>query len=426
MVRLLFPFLLFIVSLFSLPSLATPLMELPDDDATEDVREYGLGLQAVQSSDFILAERHFLNSLETNPRYVPSHLGLAHVYSNTGRHDRALAKIKGLYTNYPDNTYVLTSYGKYMVSEGGFKAAEVAFQKAVLLDERNVSLLMNLADFYMLHQQDNAQEAIAIYKKVLQLEPKNGGAQYALGVALAKTGDFTGAQKSLQQALANAPGNPLPLLMSAKLYTSSGETEKAREKYQQALNTDPNLLEAMLGIADLDAASGKSQKAIESYLRIAKKFPGSYQAYMGLGREYLILKKYMKARQAFLEATKRNASLALAYNNLAWIEVEHLKSSRQQAVSYAQDAVKLAPDVSEFLDTLGWAYQFAGESDKAIDALNSALGKDPANQSAAYHLGLVYLDKKSKQDARYWLQKAIELNSSPQITKDARAALKGN
>lgn len=59
--------------------------------------------------------------------------------------------------------------------------------------------------------------------------------------------------------------------------------------------------------------------------------------------------------------------------------------------------------------------------DKAIEAFKRALALDDRAPGVAYNLGLIYRDRKEREEAVYWLRKAIDTNPSD---RHARVLLK--
>jgi cytochrome c-type biogenesis protein CcmH/NrfG len=68
---------------------------------------------------------------------------------------------------------------------------------------------MDLGELY-LRGMRKPQEALEAYRAALALEPGHVGVHYAMGLALAETGDAAGAEGQFTEASRLAPTNPLP------------------------------------------------------------------------------------------------------------------------------------------------------------------------------------------------------------------------
>jgi tetratricopeptide (TPR) repeat protein/curli biogenesis system outer membrane secretion channel CsgG len=84
-------------------------------------------------------------------------------------------------------------------------------------------------------------------------------------------------------------------------------------------------------------------------------------------------------------------------------EVEILKSQGRQ------DDLETSKDNTNYLE-LARKYYNSGEKEKAVDAYNSALISDPANDSVYYNLGLIYQEQNKKDKAIAAFNKTVQLN----------------
>jgi len=107
---------------------------------------------------------------------------------------------------------------------------------------------------------------------------------------------------------------------------------------------------------------------------------------------------------------------------LAWISVQH-NTRLDEAVTWAEQAVALAPKISAFQDTLGWVHRKRGELDKAADVLKKATALKPEQADIFYHLGVVEAERGQNQKAVAALTKALELNAKFTDADDARQRL---
>jgi adenylate cyclase len=82
-----------------------------------------------------------------------------------------------------------------------------------------------------------------------------------------------------------------------------------------------------------------------------------------------------------------------------------LRRRHDDAVAYCEKAVSLAPSDSHNMGFLGIVYRFAGQSEKAVSALKSALRLSPHNPAwQIYHLAVAYLWAGSYTPAQNYLE----------------------
>jgi tetratricopeptide (TPR) repeat protein len=98
----------------------------------------------------------------------------------------------------------------------------------------------------------------------------------------------------------------------------------------------------------------------------------------------------------YRKALSLDQNSTFAANNLAWLYAIHGKGNLDEAVRLAQSAVQSNPEVSSFVDTLGWVYYKKGLYSVAAEQLRKARQRDETvarrNNGAPsptfhYHLG---------------------------------------
>jgi tetratricopeptide (TPR) repeat protein len=108
----------------------------------------------------------------------------------------------------------------------------------------------------------------------------------------------------------------------------------------------------------------------------------------------------------------------IAANNLAWLYATTGKGNLDEAVRLAQGAVQKSPNVSGFVDTLGWVYYKKNLHTAAVEQLRAAIKINEEEARAAngspsaayhYHLGMALKGKGEKEESRRELQTAIRL-----------------
>ncbi len=87
------------------------------------------------------------------------------------------------------------------------------------------------------------------------------------------------------------------------------------------------------------------------------------------------------------------------------------------ALTMAQKAKQLYPDLSEVSDTLGWIYLKKGMADNAIDTFKDLVGKKPHASIYRYHLGMALMQKGDKPAALREFQTALKDNP-PKAERD--------
>jgi len=115
-----------------------------------------------------------------------------------------------------------------------------------------------------------------------------------------------------------------------------------------------------------------------------------------------------QARLAYEATLRLDPRNGVALNNLAYLLSEEQDLDR--ALSYAQRAREVLPQLAEVSDTLGWVYLKKYMSNDAIGMFREALGKEPARATYRYHLAMALNQKGDNSAAMQELRAALKSN----------------
>ena len=132
------------------------------------------------------------------------------------------------------------------------------------------------------------------------MNPNHPGARYALGTALAATGDADKAMVELKEAARLAPANPLPYQAIARLHMAKQEPAKALDALAEALKVQPQFLQAHLDRGDILVVQKQDDKALEEYQAVVKLAPKHADVHVKIGMLHERNKRYADAERAYL------------------------------------------------------------------------------------------------------------------------------
>jgi Flp pilus assembly protein TadD len=118
-----------------------------------------------------------------------------------------------------------------------------------------------------------------------------------------------------------------------------------------------------------------------------------------------------EARGVYEAALKYDPNNAMALNNLAFLLADS-GGDLDQALTMAQKAKQLLPNVPDVSDTLGLIYLRKNLSDNAVDIFKDLVSKQPNASTFHYHLGMAFSQKGDKPKALLELQHALKDNPS--------------
>lgn len=114
-------------------------------------------------------------------------------------------------------------------------------------------------------QTGRIQDAEALYRQVLILQPNNPYALHVLGLLKYQTGDTQRAIELLEQAIATKPDFAEACSNAATIYAELDQLENAIAKYKQALAVSPNLVEAHYNLAAIYQEQNRLDDAKKHY-----------------------------------------------------------------------------------------------------------------------------------------------------------------
>ena len=119
--------------------------------------------------------------------------------------------------------------------------------------------------------------------------------------------------------------------------------------------------------------------------------------------------KWEKSDELYTKLIVINDRDAQAYNNFAYSLVER-DEDLEYALSLAEKAIQISPDVSAYLDTIGWIYYKLSEFEKAKDYISQALLYEDTSSVILEHYGDVLISLNEIDEAIIFYNKALLLD----------------
>jgi serine/threonine protein kinase/tetratricopeptide (TPR) repeat protein len=326
----------------------------------------------------------------------------------------------------------LSRTGKLPEAEKRYRQCITVYEK-LAHDFPHISVAQSLDEAYssfglFLRSRGRHKEAIKIYRTAIDLDAQNPNAHVGLGDAFAALKQPQDADKAYDQALllwqqlarkhAEAPEHSVRLghflCTRAAWFTSTKRLPEAAGAWQSAADVFGALAEKypkeafyqreqawsyrshglLLTASDRPQAEKGLRQALVAHKKLVADFANTagaadYRSRLNVNYEELIdylmaqgkiqeaeaLALEPAAQDLVREAIKRCPENAVAENNLAWHLIKFAVPRRcnpAEALALAEKAVKRAPDVDYFVNTLGVAQYRAGNWKAAIDTLTRA------------------------------------------------------
>jgi tetratricopeptide (TPR) repeat protein len=141
----------------------------------------------------------------------------------------------------------------------------------------------------VLHRQGSINEAIASYRRAIELKQDHVGAQNNLGLLLADQGLFDESLECFQKALAAEPNSAVALTHVGHAWQQLGDSDQAIRYLRRALELDPDYQQAHNNLGVLLHEQGDFEVAAKSFERALELQPDSAAAHVN--QSYLMLLK---------------------------------------------------------------------------------------------------------------------------------------
>ena len=171
----------------------------------------------------------------------------------------ALDKAEALSTNPAEKLDVYYIRGELYDRQKMYDQAEAVYRQALAIDPQNAGVLNNLG--YMLADQgQKLPEALKMIRRAVELEPQNGAYLDSLGWVYFKTGQYPLAEENLRKAIERTSGDPAILDHLGEVYEKTGNLKLAVAQWEQSMTEYAHSLPADADPEDV----AKVQRKLES------------------------------------------------------------------------------------------------------------------------------------------------------------------
>lgn len=239
------------------------------------------------------------------------------------------------------------------------------------------------------HQSGNLQQAEAIYRQVLAVEPANAQALHFLGVVELQTGQPALAVQHIEQACQVDPYNAVYHGNLGSAYGTLGRFDKAVESFKAALRYDPNFADAHNNLGAALTKLGKHDEAAAAIRKSIKLRANNVAAHINLGNVLQEQGKLEEAIQTYRQALRLQADNADARYNLG------LAVSKRGEYALAEEnyrhALRVNPRNPDALNNLGNALREQGRFTDSLACYEQALALRPDLAQARKNRGMAWL-----------------------------------
>jgi len=198
------------------------------------------------------------------------------------------------------------STGVMHLREGRADLALEEFKRAVKEDPKNPYFQKGLGLAYSARSQ--WKDAIAAFRKALELNPYYVDVRNDLGMALVGSGDREGGKKEFLAAYSD-PTNPTPEISARNLgqaYLDEKNYVDAASWFQTSVNRNKDYPDPYLGLADALVGLGKVDEAVVQLEKGVAAIPGDPALLLALGQALYKAGRFGESRERLEEAVRKD------------------------------------------------------------------------------------------------------------------------
>jgi tetratricopeptide (TPR) repeat protein len=296
-----------------------------------------------------------------------------------------------------------TTEGMKALDEGKYDSAVQAFRKAIDADSKDYFAHFNLAMAYTLLQQD--PEAVAEYRKTLELKPGLYEAELNAGIVLLRQKNPIEALPLFEEAAGKKPQEFRPRYYLAESQLQTGDYAHAEESYKLAIALDAKSASAQLGMAETLVQEGRLGDA-DAYFHQAAQLEPKYRGYLlEIADLYEKASQNSEAIRIYREFPDNPAAQTRLGELL--LETKHF----EDAVPRLEEAYAKDPSPANRSD-LAAAYVLTRKTDKALPLLGQSVAAEPANYDLRMMYARALRDKRQFEPAANQFYAAAKLRSA--------------
>ena len=263
------------------------------------------------------------------------------------------------------------------------------------------------------HRAGRLADALAGYRRVLELDPANVDALSLLGTGLLQIGQAGAAAAFITRAIELSGANTetatarhahLFVNLGSALHTA-GQADEAIQSFRRGLELAPDLPELHSNLGNALQERGDLAGAVECYraaLAIRPQYP---ECLFNLGNALAALKVFDFAIESYRKAVLLNPGYAEAFNNLGNALFEAGRGD--EAVEALQRGVEIKPGSVAIRINLASTLNSVGRIDEAIESYRRIIADHPDSAEAHGNLGNALFKSGDREAAAESYRRAI-------------------
>jgi serine/threonine-protein kinase len=222
---------------------------------------------------------------------------LASALSMLRQHDVALSLLRPAQRVHPNDFWLNCDLGRELMMTGNPQQAVRFFSVAVAIRSQSVFALERLGDAF--HASDELDDAVATYRRIVEIEPDRASAHVDLGAVLLDLDRNEEAKAEFAAARELGRKDRRVRERIHNVFLARGDWDAAIAELQEAIRHDPNRAQWRDRLGSLYLEVGRVELAAASFRKAAELDPGFHWAHNNLGTALMASGEFQAARDEF-------------------------------------------------------------------------------------------------------------------------------
>jgi tetratricopeptide (TPR) repeat protein len=399
-------------------SAVNDLRELVKKEPDNPLYKFALGQALLVKGDRNEATAQFRESLNKNPRYLPSIMALSQLSLSKRDYAPALEYANSALAVNPRlvearlvRSAALLATQRYSDAGSALKALEIDLPQSIEVQFQLVGL--DLADRKFPQAETRLEQ---LYRK----DPYRALA--GLVEAYKMQGQIDKALSRLNMELGKSSNPAAIRLLLAETAIRASKYDVALNQYQQLQVMFPRSAQLETRLGTVYQLQGNSSKAIASFERAKELAPRDPVVAAALGDALAVAGRNDDAVASYRQMLALDPENANAMNNLAYALLV-TGGAPDEAQKLAERALQKSPRNPSFADTLGMVYLKKNLLDSAIHVYGGLTQRFPENPSFRYHYALSLTQTGQRERAKTEFEAALRKSPSAELRKNIEASL---
>ena len=387
-----------------------------------------LGLAYAQIGKADLAVIANRTAIRKSPESLTAYQNLAQLYLQTSRTNEALAVLdEATRQSVTDPGFLIElgelylRYSRTQGNQGQSLNERIVkiLDRAAKLGPTNPLQLLRLADAYF--GLGELKKAEPYYRELIEEHPDLPSLRGKLTEIYLRSGQKEKASQQLEALARNEPTNPQTYLVLGALAVEDEKYAEAAEHFERALTLNPDLEQVYYDLAGLKLSLDKPEEALAVLEKARARFKLSYWMEFYTGLAYRDAEKYSDALNSLTSAEAiAKATDPARLNHLFYFQMgsTHERAGHfDEAETYFREALNLEPEDPETLNYLGYMWAEQGvKLEEARKLIEQAVKIQPESSAFLDSLAWVLFKLNKPREALPPMLKAIENSKKPDAT----------